>query len=238
MIDAEKWTALYADVIPYSMNYTMRLEAGEENGLLVYLEDDSCVVTLDFGAVYAVSVMDEGLLLNHSLWDFDGHGGGILYSVNNGKYAETVKQSLGADLFDAYGLKQYNVITMNYVVHILAKDDPAICVQKKTEPSERSSGETLREISELLHELKNNYGKYIGRKSLHDLSVFISGYECAMNWMENRWPLFNGAFQRFVEEVVNWDGPMYHWSKILQTERTDSEAFDFFYELLRDFEEA
>lgn len=237
----EVWTAVYENLIPNSESFTLKLEAGEENGLRICLEDASVSVTLDFGVVYAVSVLDEGLLLNDSFWNLDDNGmiksgKGVLYSVENGKYADSVKQSLGKELFEHYGLKQFNIITMNYVVYVLAKEEPVLCLQKKSEEiAPLPVDDLLAEILALLEDVKDKYGMYIGRKSLRNLSGFLSGYECAVNRMQNRWSLFNAAFQRFVEDEFNWNGPMYHWSDILLEERTDSEAFDLFYELLEEF---
>ena len=237
----EEWTALYEDLIPYSENYIMKLEAGEENGLCLYLEDDFVSVTLDFGVVYSVSVLDEGLLLNDSFWNLDDNGiiktgKGVLYSVENGKYADSVKQSLGEELFEHYGLRQYNVITMNYVVYVLAKEEPELCLQKKSkELSPLSADNPMAEIFALLEDVKNNYSMYIGRKSLRELAALISSYELAMNRLMGHSCSFSVQFQRYVEAERAWNDPMIHWSKILQSQRTDSEAFDLFYELLEEF---
>lgn len=92
-------------------------------------------------------------------------------------------------------------------------------------------------IDNLLREIKERYGVYIGRKSVHILSVFLSGYVCAVYELtgDENVLLFNSQFQTFVERKNGLVLNTKHWSKIIALNRSDEEAFDLFYELYEEY---
>ena len=55
----EKWHIVNHGFIPKGRDYT-KLEHGESRGLIIYLEDDDYLISLDFGAAIAFHCIDEG----------------------------------------------------------------------------------------------------------------------------------------------------------------------------------
>ena len=93
----------------------------------------------------------------------------------------------------------------------------------------------MEEIFNLLDELQDNFGMYIGNKSLNKLTTFISGYECAMNRLLGHYSFFNSKFQLFVDSFLGDDFHVQHCAKTLHYDKTEEEAFDLFYEVLEEF---
>ena len=93
-------------------------------------------VTLDFGNVQAINILDEGVqlhdppgvtLMNQS----ELHRAGFpntLYQVENGACAAYVKACMGTNLYEAMNLRQYTLVTRNYVVEIICAAEPSITV--------------------------------------------------------------------------------------------------------------
>ncbi len=59
----EEWIDAYANIIP-SEAYTVQLESGEENGLVICLDGKKHQVRIDFGVTTAIQMLDEGVELN------------------------------------------------------------------------------------------------------------------------------------------------------------------------------
>lgn len=95
----------------------------------------------------------------------------------------------------------------------------------------------MNRIFSLLDRIEQRWAVYIGRKSISRLSILLGGYELALNDILNAKLNFNGEFQKFVEckfgkERLN----TMHWTDILAENRSQEEAFDLFYVLLKEFE--
>ena len=56
----EFWQDCFRDHIPRD-NYEMQLIQGEQQGLLIHLHGPHHSVTLDFGIVQAINILDEGI---------------------------------------------------------------------------------------------------------------------------------------------------------------------------------
>ena len=131
----EFWQDCFRDQIPRE-NYEMQLIQGEQQGLVIHLCGAFHHVTLDFGNVQAINILDEGVqlhdppgvtLANQS----ELHRAGFpdtLYQVENGAYAAYVKACMGTDLYEAMNLRQYTLVTCNYVVEIICAAEPIITV--------------------------------------------------------------------------------------------------------------
>lgn len=114
----------------------MRLIQGEKKGLVIHLYGQHCHVTLDFGITQAVNILDEGVQLapppgvcfqNQQ----ELHQAGFpdtLYHVENGAYAAYIQACMTRALYDAMKLRQFNLVTLNYVVEIICCGEPAITV--------------------------------------------------------------------------------------------------------------
>ena len=84
----------------------------------------------------------------------------------------------------------------------------------------------MERIFNLLDKIRDNYGVYIGKKSLHDISVLISGYECAIHDITGERILFDSTFQLYIEmklESKYYNGK--HWDGILLEKYGEDEAF-------------
>ena len=131
----EFWQDRFHGRIP-KQNYEMQLLQGEQQGLVIHLYSAFHHVTLDFGNVQAIHILDEGTLLNDPLGvsftnQADLHRAGFsdtLYQVENGAYAAYLKAYMGTDLYEAMNLRQYTLVTLNYVVEIICAAEPTITV--------------------------------------------------------------------------------------------------------------
>jgi hypothetical protein len=132
----EEWIDQFYDKVPQD-KYTLQIEAGEEHGLCITLFGAKHQTSLDFGVVCAFTVIDEGMQLNalpdctyddSFLQAKDTEFSSVLYLVKNGHFARYVQACMGTELFNFYGLQQYNLVTQNYVVEIVCHDAPEITI--------------------------------------------------------------------------------------------------------------
>ena len=131
----EFWQDCFRGRIPRE-TYEMQLHHGEQQGLVIQLYGSLHHVTLDFGNAQAVNILDEGVQLH----DLPGvtfvnqaelHRAGFpntLYQVENGAYAAYLKACIGTDLYEAMNLRQYTLVTLNYVPEIICGAEPIITV--------------------------------------------------------------------------------------------------------------
>ena len=131
----EIWHDCFRGQIPKE-NYEMQLLQGEQQGLLIHLYGPHHSVTLEFGIVQAINILDEGVqqcdppgvtFVNQA----ELHRAGFpdtLYRVENGAYAAYIKTCMSSVLYDAMNLQQYNLVTLNYVVEIICITEPRITV--------------------------------------------------------------------------------------------------------------
>ena len=131
----EIWHDCFRGQIPKE-NYEMQLLQGEQQGLVIHLYGSLHHVTLDFGNVQAINILDEGVLLSDPLGvafvnHAELHRAGFpdtLYQVKNGAYAAYLKACMSTDLYEAMNLRQYTLVTCNYVVEIICAAEPTITV--------------------------------------------------------------------------------------------------------------
>ena len=135
----EVWHSPFRGMIPKD-KYEMQLIQGEEKGFLemgvspLQTPDVPTYVTLDFGIAQAVNILDEGVQLapppgvcfqNQK----ELHQSGFpdtLYHVENGAYAAYIQACMSHELYEAMDLRQFNLVTLNYVVEIICFDEPTI----------------------------------------------------------------------------------------------------------------
>lgn len=131
----EFWQDCFRDQIPRE-NYEMQLIQGEQLGLVVHLYGSLHHVTLNFGNVQPVNILEEGVLLNDPpgmtfVNQAELHRAGFpdtLYQVENGAYAAYIKACMSTDLYEAMNLRQYTLVTRNYAVEIICGAEPTITV--------------------------------------------------------------------------------------------------------------
>lgn len=131
----ETWHEAFPGAIPQD-TYTLHLLHGERQGLTVLLEGNSHNVTLTFGNVQAANILDEGVQLggpgitNHTQLRSSNFAA-TLYLVENGCYTAHIKSLMSSDLYEALHLRQYVLVTLNYVVEIVTGFEPTIQVHTK-----------------------------------------------------------------------------------------------------------
>ncbi len=131
----EFWRNSFHGQIPKE-NYEMQLLQGGQQGLLFHLYGSAHHVTLDFGIAQAVNILDESVQLDDPpgvtfVNQAELHRAGFpntLYLVENGAYAAYIKACMSTDLYEAMNLRQYNLVTHNYVVEIICTAEPIITV--------------------------------------------------------------------------------------------------------------
>ena len=131
----EFWHDSFHGQIPKE-NYEMQLLQGEQQGLVIHLYGPHHSVTLDFGIVQAINILDEGIQLHDPpgvtfVNQVEHHRSGFpdtLYQVENGAYAAYLKACMSTDLYEAMNLRQFNLVTLNYVVEIICAAEPSITV--------------------------------------------------------------------------------------------------------------
>ena len=131
----EFWHDSFHGQIPKE-NYEMQLLQGEQQGLVIHLYGPHHRVTLDFGIVQAINILDEGIQLHDPPGVTFGNQAELLragfpdtlYQVENGAYAAYIKACMGTNLYEAMNLRQYALVTLNYVVEIICAAEPTITV--------------------------------------------------------------------------------------------------------------
>ena len=115
--------------------YQAFVKNGEETGLLIELESPEHLITIHFGAVSALRMLDEGVVLNglfgenNEVYLADNFSNTI-YLVQNGEFENFIKGTSN-ELYEYLDLKHYVVFTMNYIIEIISKWEPSIGVQRK-----------------------------------------------------------------------------------------------------------
>lgn len=90
-------------------------------------------------------------------------------------------------------------------------------------------------IEDAILRIRENPIKYIGKKSMKRLDLFILGYTLCQTEKEDIHQDFVGEFQNFIEKKYTIMESK-RFSKIIQSYSTSDEcAFDNFYELLDEF---
>lgn len=129
------WLDTFQGIIPRH-DYTVRLSAGEEKGLIVLLESENTSVTITFGAVSAFQMLDEGVLLQGEESEQlaairKQNFPSTIYQVKNADFGRFIQVQMGAELYTALQLQQYNIITYNYVISVASPWEPEIAVTQK-----------------------------------------------------------------------------------------------------------
>ena len=127
-----KWIDTFHGLMP-RRDYTVNLSAGEENGLTVKLESTDVSVSIYFGAVQAIQMLDEGVLLQGR--DSEQFASlrtqnfpSTIYEIENGDFGRFVKSQMGGDLYTALNHKQYTIVAYNYVISVVSPWPPEITV--------------------------------------------------------------------------------------------------------------
>jgi hypothetical protein len=116
--------------------YQTIVKNGEETGLVIQLESPEFNVNINFGAVSAFRMLDEGIVLRGVFTESEilkykvDNFSNIIYKITGGEFGNFVKNASN-DLYDYLDLKHYIIITMNYLIEIISEWEPSIVVVKK-----------------------------------------------------------------------------------------------------------
>lgn len=126
----EKWKEVFSGVIPQG-NYQTLITCGEDKGLTLELKSSNSHVTLNFGAILAVRMLDEGIVQNGVYSDSeiekfkkDGFKN-VIYEVDGGEFEDQI-QTISDGYLENVELKHYVVITENYNIDIITEWEPEI----------------------------------------------------------------------------------------------------------------
>lgn len=130
----EKWQEVFKDIIPEG-NYQTRLLNGEEQGLIIELFDSKNAIIIDFGIVQAVRILDEGIVQT-KLYSVDeigkyknGHFRNVIYEIFDGEFENQIRR-IADTYWEVIHPKHYIIITMNYIIEIIAECEPAVKIKK------------------------------------------------------------------------------------------------------------
>lgn len=130
----ENWHEIFTGKIPKE-NYQMQLINGEKHGLIIELSSNRICVVIKFGIVYAVRMLDEGIVQNSVYCDDeikkykDNNFQNVIYEVQEGEFGKQINQISGG-YGESLSLRHYVVITSNYNVDVITGWEPTIEVSQ------------------------------------------------------------------------------------------------------------
>lgn len=93
----------------------------------------------------------------------------------------------------------------------------------------------MKNINDALLKIKKNPKKYISKKSINYLDLFITGYILSQRDETGEYPESLLGFQEFVEQKYKISSNI-RYSKIIRIYSTsDEDAFEKFYDILDEF---
>jgi len=128
----EKWQEIFEGVIPIG-KYLAEVRNGEEEGLVILLENIEYSVKIDFGAVSAIRIFDEGILLQGTFEESElakykrDNFTNTIYKLSGGEFENSVRKMSG-EIYDILNLEHYLIITLNYVIEVISRWKPEISV--------------------------------------------------------------------------------------------------------------
>ena len=135
MIFIEIWEKAFKGKIPKE-KYEMLLQNGEKDGLIITLSSVRHNVFINFGAVSAIRMLDEGIVLNNlfdykQIEEFRKNGfDNTIYQILDGEFDRFVRE-IGGDLCDCLNFKHYIVVSLNFIVEIITEWEPDIIIENK-----------------------------------------------------------------------------------------------------------
>jgi len=138
IINMENWIEVHKDVIPPG-KYTTVVKCGEEDGVMISLESREYSIKIEFGALSALRILDEGMVLQDlycksefEKYDADKFANTI-YKVEGGDFEKFIKKITGETVYDYIEYKHYIIITLNYYIEVVSRWEPGIEVVSLTE---------------------------------------------------------------------------------------------------------
>lgn len=130
----EQWEEI-KNSIPVG-KYQTNVKNGEESGLVIQLESAENIVNINFGAVSAFRMLDEGIVLGEVFIESEilrykvDNFSNIIYKITGGEFGKFIK-NVSNDLYDYLDLKHYIIVTINYLIEIVSEWEPSIDILRK-----------------------------------------------------------------------------------------------------------
>ena len=127
----EKWVEIYKGVIPPG-RYTTEARCGEKEGVVIFLESKENSVKLDFGALSAIRILDEGVVLQEifNKSEFERYDenefSNTIYKLDEGDFGKFIKKLSGETVYDFLEYGHYLIITLNYYIEVVSRWEPDI----------------------------------------------------------------------------------------------------------------
>lgn len=130
----EHWYIMKGDEF-LTRDYEIDLSVGEKNGTVIKLIGKDTVITLNFGNVRAIRLLDEGLVqkylyenvyINGEKGDSFDH---LFYKAENSEFFDFVNK-VSCNMAKMLEVKHYIILTMNYNIEILTEFEPDIQVNR------------------------------------------------------------------------------------------------------------
>lgn len=131
----EKWKEIYKGVIPPG-DYVTKVKIGEEEGVVIILESNHNSIRIDFGALSAIRILDEGVVLQELFREEEltkyskDKFINTIYKIKKGEFGEFVKKISGDTFYDYIKYEHYIIITLNYYIEVISQWEPEIEVNK------------------------------------------------------------------------------------------------------------
>ena len=128
----DQWIEVFKGIIPKE-KYQVSLKNGEESGLIIELKSKKRLVNITFGAVSAIRILEEGIILNGLFDEIQIHKfkkdgfTNVIYRVEKGEFGKFI-ENIAGELYEYLELKQFLVITTNYVIEVITEWNPQIHV--------------------------------------------------------------------------------------------------------------
>lgn len=126
----EKWKEVFIGEIPKGI-YQTQIINGEKQGLTIELSSNFTCITIKFGIVQAVRMLDEGIVQSNIYPEKEikrykrDNFKNVIYEVQEGEFQQQIYK-----ISDGYGeilnLKHYVVITQNYNIDVVTEWEPKI----------------------------------------------------------------------------------------------------------------
>lgn len=130
----EHWYIMKGDEF-LTRDYEINLSVGEQNGLIIKLISKDTVITLNFGNIRAMRLLDEGLVqkylyenvyINGEKRDSFDH---LFYKAENSEFSDFINK-VSCNMAKMLEVKHYIILTMNYNIEILTEFEPDIQVKQ------------------------------------------------------------------------------------------------------------
>jgi len=132
----EKWIEVYKGVIPTG-EYIAEIITGEEKGTVIYLESKDNLIKIDFGALSAIRILDEGVVLQELFNESEfikfqkDKFANSIYKIESGDFGNFVKKCSGKTYYHYVSFEHYLIITLNYYIEVVSQWEPEIEVNSK-----------------------------------------------------------------------------------------------------------